>query len=576
MRTSPTGVAARPPLTQGERAPRRGRRITLGPFATWGAGVVLAFTAGVVALSLVRNDGHLVYVIDDPAIHLSLAENLVHSGTWGLERGIFESASSSPGWTLLMAATAGLLPRFGEWAPLLVNLAAAVLLLAVLGRSQTLLRPGWRRPLDVAVVAAIALAVLFLPGLAAIGMEHTLHAALVVLAVDRFTRIRSGELGGWDRTLTYLLLAAAALMRFETLFVAAGFGVAFLVDCLPRLSLDGRGRPFGPQVVSGALCGMAAGLPVLAVGAVNVAMGQSFWPNSVLSKTALGGHVEDVTSRLLGPYEVVREIMENDPVVLSLVALAVVVLVWGWYGGPRRLGFAATAFLVTVVLHTELAQYGYVERYQAYLIAFGVYIALAWGSQVVRPAGRRPVLVTALVLILLISPYKLKLATGLPLAMNNTYSQRYQAARFLEHYYDGRAVATSELGYVSLLHHGPVVDLLGLGTHRVVIARERGVVDADYWRRLLDEENVEVIAAYPLTLSGDEVPENWELVAQWKLSGGRITGPYSKFYFYAPRGAATDRLLRNLQEFDRELPDNEETVCLRCLRELSEAREGGS
>jgi hypothetical protein len=542
----------------------------------WGAGAVIAFTACAVTLSLVRNDGHLVYVIDDTAIHLRLAETLVHTGTWGVEGGVYESASSSPGWTLLMAATAGLLPRFDEWIPLLANLAAAVLLLAALGRSQTLLRPSWRRPLDVAVVAAISLAVLFLPGLAAAGMEHTLHAALVVLVVDRFAHIRSGESGRRDQAVAYLLLAAASLVRFETLFLAAGLGVAFVVGCLPRLSPDGRGRPFVPQAVSGALCGVAAGLPVLAFGAVNLAMDRSFWPNSLLSKTALGGEVNDVTTGLLGPYELIREITDSDPVLLGLVGLAVVVLVWGWYGGPRSHVFAATAFLVTVLLHTELAEYGYFERYQAYLIALGVYLALGWASQVVQPAGRKPVLVAVLVLVLVISPYKLKLATGIPLAMNNTYSQRYQAALFLERYYDGRPVATSELGYISLLHDGRVVDILGLGTYEVVIARERGAVDAAYWQRLLDAEDVEVIAAYPGILSEEEVPESWELVAEWEVAGDRITGPYAQFHFYGERGAPADRLWRNLEEFDRELPDHVETICIRCLVELSEAQEGSS
>jgi hypothetical protein len=92
----------------------------------------------------------------------------------------------------------------------------------------------------------------------------------------------------------------------------------------------------------------------------------------------------------------------------------------------------------------------------------------------------------------------------------------------------------------------------------------------------MDAEGVEVIAAYPAILSDREVPESWELVAHWEMAGERITGPYSRFLFWAERGAPSDRLLRNLEEFDRELPDHVETVCVRCLVELAEAQEPSS
>src|SRR4051812_21679740 len=73
------------------------RRVT--PFFRWGAGIYLVSLAGLVAACLRRTGGHLVYSLDDPAIHLTVATNLVDHGTWGVVPGHFESASSSPLWT---------------------------------------------------------------------------------------------------------------------------------------------------------------------------------------------------------------------------------------------------------------------------------------------------------------------------------------------------------------------------------------------------------------------------------------------------------------------------------------------
>ena len=72
-------------------------------FFVWGVASYLIVLGVVLALSLRQSDGHLVYVLDDPAIHQSVASNLLHHGTWGVVPGHFESASSSPLWTIVLA-----------------------------------------------------------------------------------------------------------------------------------------------------------------------------------------------------------------------------------------------------------------------------------------------------------------------------------------------------------------------------------------------------------------------------------------------------------------------------------------
>jgi hypothetical protein len=67
--------------------------------------------------------------------------------------------------------------------PLVLNVVAALWVVRLLAPDLSFLRPSRRRPLDVAAVAAVVVAVLHLPGIVFVGMEHTLHLALVLAAV---------------------------------------------------------------------------------------------------------------------------------------------------------------------------------------------------------------------------------------------------------------------------------------------------------------------------------------------------------------------------------------------------------
>ena len=74
-----------------------------------------------------RTGGVFVYVLDDPAIHLTVARRLAFDGTWGVVAGDFQSASSSPLWTLMLAPTQWVARgTAGEAVPLVLNVAAAL------------------------------------------------------------------------------------------------------------------------------------------------------------------------------------------------------------------------------------------------------------------------------------------------------------------------------------------------------------------------------------------------------------------------------------------------------------------
>jgi hypothetical protein len=355
------------------------------------------------------------------------------------------------------------------------------------------------------------------------------------------------------------VLALATLTRLETAFVAAGIGAALLARCLPSRGPDGAAEPdraaapLRRQLRRTALVGLSAAAPWAIVAAFTGLMGQGLLPNSVLAKARSDpqtfGH-----SLLRATFER----FTTDPLLAALAAVAIGALVVAWRR-DRRYVFPATVFVVALALHAVFARMGWYERYQAYLVVLGVYAGLQLAGDALPSAQRRlrPALVPALVLAsLLFTSTKVGLITDAPDAVADTYQQRYQAGRFLERYYDGEPVATGELGYVSLMHDGPITDLFGLGDYEVLEAwrAEGGLPLATYWEDLMRDRGVRVVAVYPSTV-GVQTPPSWALAGSWVLPRRPVTAFERTFQFWATTPDEVEPLQRRLREFEAELPE---------------------
>jgi hypothetical protein len=518
-------------------------------FVLWGAGIYLLAVGTIAALSLHRTGGRWVYALDDPGIHLSVARNLADHGTWGVVPGHFESASSSPLWTVLLAGWIEIAPGWTNVAPFVLNVLAALAVIALIGTNQRVLRPSRRRPFDVLAVAALVVVVLYLPALTMVGMEHTLHIALVLASVILFHRQSVGERGRGPAWLPYVLLAVATLVRFESAFVAAGLAVALLWRPTGTPGLRHRLRP-------AALVGLAAALPLAGFSLLNHLMGQGLLPSSVLAKTTstgdgAGSDAFDAFGRLT-----------TDPVLAVLTAGALVLLALGW-SPLARSRFLAVVVLVTVGLHVVFARVGWFERYQAYLVALGVYLVLEVLTEGLAVPGlgvdRTRVTCGVVAVLLLFSGTKAAHTVRTPEGVGDTYGQRYQAAVFLERYYAGQPVATGELGYISLLHEGPLTDIFGLGDYEVLVARRAagGLPDHRYWDDLAQRRGFRVAAVYPTSLFM-VVPASWVLVGEWTLDHQPLSAIDDTFQFWATTSGEVAPLAAHLREFAPDLPDGVE------------------
>jgi hypothetical protein len=531
-------------------------------FVRWGVAAYLGAVAALVAAVLVWLHGRFVYVIDDPVIHLSVADKLVHHGTWGVSAGSFESASSSPLWTVLVAAGLVVTPAGAEsWVPLALNVVFGVAVVVLLGRAQAVLAPGRGRPVDIVATAVVVVVALFLPGLAVVGMEHTLQVLLVLAAVVAFQRRSAGEPVPGPAWLPYLLIALATLTRFETAFVAAGLAAGMALDgpgsrvggglSALREALAARWRP-----IVGVLA--ATAVPTVAFAVLNHALGGGFLPNSVLAK-GQGGRAGSSHADRLGPTQIVNN-LAKDPLLVVLVGLALAYLVVTW-GRPAAHRLTAVTLVVAAGLHAELADVGWYERYQAYLIAIGVYLVLGILSEVPSESRRRG-LVAVVALVGLFGTVKAGHMLRAPQAADDMYRQQYQAGRFLERYYDGQPVATDQLGYISYFHDGPLTDFAGLGDYEVL---QRTPTDRrerrELWAELTDERGFDVAVVYDIAAL-TVVPDTWVLGGTLHIDGEPTTGVTSNLQIWSTSldDADVRALIDHLEEFAPDLPAREELV----------------
>lgn len=522
--------------------------------------VTVAVTLGVSAAILVRiliyTHGHLVYVIDDPGIHLAMARNLAQNGTWGVSPGVYEPASSSPLWTLMLAGVIKVASPLASVAPLVVNLAAGVWILWVFATQQrlTMLARGhWG---SWAFVILLPLCGMFLPGLAYTGMEHTLHAAIALQVLVLLTVLIGGHASRRQQVAYFALLAMGSFVRLETMFLAAGCGAALLFATSERFSgAEIASRwPAKRRVVNVVGTAVAAGIPVLIIGGINKAFDRHFFPNSVVAKTALGKN-----QGLLPGWQTLLDRLNQDVLLGLLVTIAIVYLIFVFSGFRGHSAGLAMAFAVTAVLHVAFAQVGWYERYQAYLVIAGLFLMLRLGSEVVLPRWREAALMGLAVVLVLFSAQRTHLLVTAPLASSNTYRQQYQVGRFMHRYYDGKPIAVQDLGYIAYLHNGPIVDVNGLGSHEVLDLMKAHRFGKQAMRDLIDRNHVQAIVLFA-DAYGFGLPKKWIGVGEWKLGQKKVSPLYSTVTFYAPTPALAKQLERNLGAFRPELPAGVKTL----------------
>jgi hypothetical protein len=503
-----------------------GRRIAIAVAAT----VLLICAAELVAI-LTLNDRHLIYSLDDAAIHLAVAENIAR-GHYGVNLGEVSAPASSIAWPFLIAPFARL--RFGEYAPLLINLpitiGTAVLFVQILARALGQFRRRHERLLGL-VMTLILLPVTNIVGVLFTGMEHSLQVFLAVLTL--FGIIREQETGRVPWWLG-VAIVAGPLVRYENLALA-----------IPALVyVAARAHWCDLVVCAGALAFSLGGFSVFLH-----AHGLGWLPSSVLVK-----------SNVLSSTSTAAAIVQNFGANLrdrqaQLLGVAWLVLLLTSAHPNRSIEHRQLArwACAGVSLHLVAGTFGWYHRYEIYIWTTTLLtLVYLFGDSLRGQWARRHIAGVLTVLILgsiaAGAPYTKVLFTT-PIACNNIYQQQYQMHRFLTEYWRAPG-AVNDLGWTSYRNDFYVLDLYGLADREAVLrARQQ---TADWMDVLSRQRGVRLAMIYPRLVG--PVPIGWTPLGE--LTVGRtnysLFDPSVSFYALDPAAAARARVL--LARFEPTLP----------------------
>ncbi|MGH9026717.1 MAG: hypothetical protein ACRDWD_11485, partial [Acidimicrobiia bacterium] len=445
----------------------------------------------------------------------------------------------------------------------------------LLAREQRFVQVNRRDWLGAILLVEIIAIVLLLPSLALVGMEHTTQALLTALALVLFQHIVSGR---DDRRQELALLATlliAGLFRFEAVFLAVGIAAGLMAATASELVPRTRTQPLPLRraLRLGGTGVVAAATPFIAYGVVNLGFGLDFFPASIASKAARELN-EDRISVFRTPAGALDALRSDNLLLMIFLGVLVYLVIALRDSRVRASAALAVAYAVLVTLHCFVADMGQLDRYQAYLLAAGVYVGLRILAEVV-PTTVRPAIVLLLVIALpALAAVKVGVLWETPTATSNTYLQRYQVGRFLDKYYDGQPVATGELGYVTLFHDGPVTDILGIGDPEVLDEYQRHgeFLAPGFLERVASERDVQAVAAYSRS-AAPSTPESWRFAGRWSLDEKAVTAFEPTLDFLAIDGDRRHRLSRYLDEDEPSLPTGASYVSLHeVLSALGESR----
>jgi len=505
---------------------------------------VLVFVVlfGLTGRAIINATGHIAYGLDDPYIHMAIAKNLALHGVWGVAPNTFAAASSSPIWTAMVAAVF-LATGIHDAVPLLLNLFIALTGIVLLGAALTKERLS---PLE---AAAVAIGVIFFAPLVPmvwVGMEHTLHIALAIAAAwlcRRCVRAATSEpVFAW----LVAVSMAMTLTRYEGLFVVAGCALVLLVA----------------RRVAAAIAVAAAGaLPVIGVGLWNLSHGWYFLPASIMVKQTVLPQAQALSL----PARLLHNVATSNapPEFLALLAVALVLLL---HRAVRTRSLTAepqlVVFVCAALLRLPLAKFGWVYRYEAYLVALGVFatgLALlghdATADTPVRARRSRGdvALATLAVAVALGANRTLVSPAAVVTTAAHIDRQHRPMAEFLARYYDGRPVALNDIGKVSYSANVQVHDLIGLASLDATMLRARGEFDRAHVNAWLDRDDVRVALIYDSLFQGAAAfQDDWIRVGQWDTDGNDIVE--GRVSFYARDVASARELAANMRAFAAQLP----------------------
>jgi hypothetical protein len=491
---------------------------------------LLLVVAELIAILLLNNN-HFMFVLDDPYIHLALAEN-IWQGHYGVNIEEYSAPSSSIIWPFLIAPLAAL--NNATYYLLGINVIFSIAILLCFMRLIAYAQQGVNpKQSFLYVVSATSIFVLAtnIVGLCFIGMEHSLQVLLAVLiALGLVAYIETQKIPVWF----IVAIILAPLVRYENAIISA-LALLFLFS----------EKQYGKSI----LMGFVITCLLVAFSAFLLSIGLQYLPDSVLAKSDIAATgINKLRSNISNNF-----LVPNTPKALAMLFLAAwfVLALKNQALNTAQKKLSAIAAL-GLILHLLGGRIGWYFRYEMAIWAFSLMLFFYLYSAVIQHKTTQKVSRSLMAFIVLVAVFESAVVLiTTPLAANNVYTQQYQMHRFITEVYQ-RPVAVNDLGWASYRNDDYVLDLWGLGSSEARKLRKTEK-NAQWMDALAAEKNIELIMIYHNAAWFKEVPDNWIKVAELDNGGPKITAWYAVSFFV--RDANHKALLTPmLKEFSLTLP----------------------
>lgn len=436
---------------------------------------LIAFAAGLYVLLCVSiflmirkvNDGHFVYSLDDPYIHLALAEQIAR-GHYGINPGQAASPSSSLLWPFLLAPFSR--ASWQVYVPLGLNFLAGLITAGLLGWNVATW-PGRRHGAEEWVRRTLSAGALVLignlAGLTFVGMEHTLQVLFAVCCAMGIIGCLQG------RTVPNWCLVVAALgpmVRYENVGLSVALAIALV----------------GQKQWKRMTVMMTASLvPLVAFSLFLRHLGLPMLPCSILVKAGQSGQLQGPVHHLLNAMAASWS-ARSARGLLTMMFLTLAGLVCFERDRVRRFALAGAASAAG--LHLLVGTFGWFHRYEVYIELFSALVVLYVLHE--RP---REMLGWYVLGLLYCTTTSINILRDTSTSAHDVYLQQYQMHRFATDFYHagtGRAanVAVNDIGLVSYRRRPgqEAIDLYGLASVEAEQQKNKSTAWLDSFTRAHD------------------------------------------------------------------------------------------
>jgi Dolichyl-phosphate-mannose-protein mannosyltransferase len=493
--------------------------------------------------------GHrYIYPLDDVYIHLALARNFAEHGVWSINTSGFDSASSSILYTLMLAF---FIKVFGDWEyyPLIINMTFGFLTIYAVYRYFK----DFYGKNELIWVMALLLPFSLLYMMSIIGMEHTLHMFLMVLAIYFIRKNLDSHFKRKDFGILLAVVFFISIVRFESMFFTTALAFSLFVR-----------RNF-MQAFAVLLTGF---LPILIFGLISVREGGFFFPNSVMIK----GSYPEGSHFIYTVWQIFKDgILFNTSFYKCLFAPLVilfVVLLRKYKKQNVKSFFKNETLIITVVstclMHSLFAFMKY--RYENYLMISILLIIIPYIADFFRSTGTGKFRFThynlgmafGIFILFMVSIYRFGYHHNpLRYASKGINEQQIEMSRFLGQYYKGDKVIANDIGAIAYFSHVRLLDMVGLGSTEVAKlkvenkhkSREEYIVNNRTFIKDYAVKHKYKIAVIYYEWFPGYPPKNWIPVASWTIPG-KYGPAIQRVVFYAVDPAEKENLRKKLAAFD--------------------------